>query len=229
MKNDDKKPDPIVKLNFNPKSHDAKVEKAVATEADQRQAREQKKLKRLVHIAYEQWKKKVKSKARTPKDILTLTYKLQELIGSYESACKNCGMEEWWKFTMEILADKIAQCHSTLIMANNQFTPIIPESATLLDSDNDAIVVEQLKRDIAPVNFRSYEEFLKISAVELFTKKSLFTGFCLDGSLIVAVFKDGTTAGVGVVANGTALEALPTVEQFAEALKAIDEVKEEPK
>jgi hypothetical protein len=212
-----------VKLNFNTSKHDAKVEQAVSKEEQQKQERDAKRVKKLIHTAYTQWVKKLKSKPRTPKDILEATYQLQALLGSYDKACKNVGLEDFHKFTMEIVEDKLAQIVATDIVANNQITMFVPDHPTMLDDDNDRIVREQLQRDAKPVTFRTLDELKAIPFVKAVIQKSGFVGLCLHSNGLVGVFRSRDVVPIGFLVNGVGVENLPTTEAFAAAIDAIEE------
>lgn len=216
----DKKPKKDVKLNFDPSKHDKQIDEALHQETKQKQTSRQKQVKKAIQRDWERWKNQVKGKPRTAKDVIAATYCLQTIIGQYAATCKACGLEEWHNFTMQIIEDKIATCVATDITEKNQIVQYIPPNPTLMDSDNDAIVADQLRRDVKPVTFRTYEEFMEIPFVKSFTVKQDFVGLCLHANGVVAVFRDGVTAGVGILANGVGVDKLPSLEDFALAMEA---------
>lgn len=215
------KPDEnIVKLNFDTKKHDEKVEQAQLTDEQRKLVPRQRLVKRRMYSTYQRWIQTVKSRKRTPKDVIAATYKLQTQLGSFASDCAACGLEEYHRFTMQIIEDKIATMVATDITAKNEIVQYIPPSPTMLDTDNDTIVREQLQRDVRPVQFRTYEELLELSFVKIARNKQGFVGFCLHGNGLMAVYKDGDAVGVGFLANGKGVEKLPTVEEFDAALES---------
>lgn len=214
----DKPDDKIVKLAFDHAKHDAKVEDAKLTEAELRLRPKQKRVKKKAYDIYRRWVSKVKAKARTPQEVIAATYQLQTQLGELTNAAAECGLEEWHQFTMQIVEDKIASLISTGIVAKNEIVPYVPANPTLLDTDNNAIVREQLQRDAKPVQFRTLEELYAIPFVTAVRNKDGFIGLVLNGKGLVAVFRDGDAVTVGLVATGTGLDKIPTLEDFQQAL-----------
>lgn len=216
----------IVKLNFDPSKHDAKVEESKLSEEQRAMQPKQRRIKKKAYDIYQRWVKKVKAKARTPQEVIAATYQLQTQLGELSNAAKECGLDEWHNFTMETVENKIASLVSTGIVAKNEIVQWIPPHPTMLDDDNDRIVREQLQRDVRPVQFRTLEELNEIPFVKAIVSKDKFVGLCLHANGLVAVFKDGDTVPVGFVANAVGIERIPLLSDFAAALEAA--AKEEP-
>jgi len=216
-----KKPDDkLVKLNFSADKHDAKVEEAKLSDEQRRLKPRQRQIKKKMYDIYQRWTKRVKSKARTPQEIVQATYQLQTLLGELAGEAKKCGLEDYHNFTMQICEDKIASLISTGIVSKNEIVMWVPEHPTMLDDDNDRIVREQLQRDVKPIQFRTLEELRDIPFVKAIISKDRFAGLCLHGKGLVAVFKDGETMPVGIVVNGVGLDHIPLLTDFAAALEA---------
>lgn len=213
-----KSDDKIVKLNFSTDRHDAKVEASKQSEEQLRLRPQQRRIKKKAYDIYQRWVKKVKSKARTPQEVIQATYQLQTQLGELSNAAKECGLEEWMQFTLQIVEDKIASLVATGISAKNEIVMWIPENPTMLDADNAEIVRQQLQRDARPVQFRTLDELNAIPFVAAVRGKQGFVGLVLHGKGLVAVFNDGEAVPVGILANGVGVDKLPTLDAFSKAL-----------
>lgn len=218
MKNKPKQKD--VKLAFNPAKHDAKIEKANLSDEQRKLLPSQKALKKRAHSIMQKFKTDLKSKPRTPQEVIAATYKLQTKIGELSHEAKRIGLDEWHNFTMQIIEDDIARLVSTGITAKNEIIMWVPEHPTMLDDDNDKIVREQLQRDVRPIQFRTLEELYAIPFVANARGKQGFVGLVLHGKGLLAVYNDGEAVGIGILANGVGVTKLPTLEDYSAALAA---------
>lgn len=214
------KPRKDIKLNFDPKKHDTKVDGLKAIEETAQQKRKRERAMFECKKYYDEWKRQLIRKAKkegtvTSQYVIDQVYALMSGVGKI---CKDRGVADWLHFTLQMLEDKIGQLVAIGIMRRNRVTQYVPDAPTPMDPENNAIVRKNMLDNPTYADFETEEEFRAIPWIAAVEKKADFIGFVTHGLFVVAVFDDGEPVPVAIAACHIGLGKLPTLESMQRLL-----------
>jgi hypothetical protein len=201
-------------IKWNKNRHDERV-----TKHDEEVAKA--KAMKLFAKHYQSWRAQFRKKDGM--SVEELKNKILDLRNLVMTEVEGAGLGPWKEFSTKLLDEKLLEIETVLIAARNrivQYIPVLPGVAETIQSNLPTpLQTEEQKRGAVEAFFQTEEQMRAIPWIKSVADKEGFMGFCLDGHKLVGMFDDGEIVPIGVVSCGTGLERVPSLHDFATALK----------